>query len=189
MGAVRPVRSDLAATVGARVRDLREDRGLSLSELAARAGVGKGTLSEVETGRRNPTIETLFALTTVLGVPISAVLPAGEVSQRPAEPLRGEAIEAVLVDRFVDSVATTELYRITIPAGRHQDSAPHAPGVTEHWIVYAGTVLMGPHDELVRVGPNETATFTADVPHSYDAEGGADVAATLVVRYPSGARS
>jgi transcriptional regulator with XRE-family HTH domain len=180
----RPLRSELALAVGARVRALRDARGISLGDLAAQAGIGKGTLSELETGRRNPTIETLFAITTALGVPLSAALPAVETQAAGAVTVSGAAIEALLVDRFVDVSATTELYRVTVAAGRSQDSAPHAPGVTEHWIVYAGVLELGPVGAPVRIGPAESTSFTGDVPHRYRVHGDADVAATLVVRYP-----
>jgi len=181
----RPPRSELARTVGARLRELREAGGVSLGDLAAQAGIGKGTLSELETGRRNPTLDTLFAVTTALGVPLSAALPPGETRAPGAVTVTGEAIEAVLVDRFADVAATTELYRVTVAAGRRQDSAPHAPGVTEHWIVYAGVLELGPVGEPVRLGAGESTTFTGDVPHAYRAGGHADVAAALLVRYPS----
>lgn len=73
---------ELNEQVGRRLRELREERGLSLSALARRSGTGKATLSELEAGRRNPTLETLYALTTALGVSLSAALtdprgPAG----------------------------------------------------------------------------------------------------------------
>jgi transcriptional regulator with XRE-family HTH domain len=180
----RPVRSALSSATGARLRELREARNLSVSELARMTGLGKGTLSELESGRRNPTLQTLFSVTTALGVPISAALPPGEVQQPEAVTISGEAIDAVLVDRFLDAAATTELYRVRIRAGRAQDSEPHGPGVTEHWIVYAGTVTMGPLDRLVQLGPGDSTSFTADVPHRYVVEGAGDVAATLLVRYP-----
>ncbi len=180
----RPPHSELALTIGARLRELREAAGVSLGDLAAEAGIGKGTLSELETGRRNPTLDTLFAVTTALGVPLSAALPPGESRAPGAVAVSGEAIEAVLVDRFADSAATTELYRVTIGAGRRQDSAPHARGVTEHWIVYAGVLELGPVEETVRLGAGASTTFTADVPHAYRAGESEDVAATLLVRYP-----
>lgn len=183
----RPQRSELAVATGARLRALRERRELSLGALAALSGLGKGTLSELETGRRNPTIETLFAVTTALGVPISAALPPGEARSPDQPPIVvGEAIEAVLIDRFVDVLTTTELYRVTIPGGRSQRSAPHAPGVTEHWIVYAGVVELGPDDAQMRLGAGESASFAGDVPHRYYAHEGVDVRATLVVRYLAG---
>ena len=180
----RPVRSPLSSATGARLRELREARSLSVSELARMTGLGKGTLSELESGRRNPTLQTLYTVTTALGVPLSAALPPGEVQQPDAAPISGEAIDAVLVDRFVDTAATTELYRVRIRAGRRQDSEAHAAGVTEHWIVYAGAVAMGPVDRPVRLGPGDSTRFSADVPHRYVVEGAVDVASTLLVRYP-----
>jgi XRE family transcriptional regulator, regulator of sulfur utilization len=96
----------------------------------------------------------------------------------------GAAIEAVLIDRFADAGMTTELYRVAIGAGLAQDSAPHAAGVTEHWIVFAGELELGPIGAPVRLAAGESTTFVADVPHAYRAGDQADVAATLLVRYP-----
>ncbi|MFG2873566.1 helix-turn-helix domain-containing protein [Streptomyces sp. NPDC048337] len=171
---------DLATQVGARVRMLRTERGISLSELARRSQVGKGTLSELESGRRNPTLETLYALTTALDVPLSAALhttgPSAEIS--------GAAVDAVLTERFEDASAVTETYRVRIRAGSTQESAGHTPGTTEHIVVLAGTVRVGPLDApALRVGPGEHATWAADVPHLYQAPEN-DVDALLVIRYP-----
>jgi XRE family transcriptional regulator, regulator of sulfur utilization len=174
----------LATDVGARVRGLREARGVSLNSLARATGLGKGTLSELEAGSRNPTLATLFAITTALEVPISAALPVAKPGEENPEPIRGAAIEAWLVDRFVDLATTSELYRVRIGAGRDQDSEAHAAGVTEHWIVYAGTVELGPRDGMVRLGPGSSTSFVADVAHRYEVLGEEDVAATLLVRYP-----
>ena len=50
---------DLAATMGQRLRELREDAGLSLREVAKAARISAPFLSDVELGRRFPTNETL----------------------------------------------------------------------------------------------------------------------------------
>ncbi len=77
----------VAAAVGRRIRELRRAAGLSLSELARRAGLGKGTLSELESGRRNPTLGTLYALTAPLGVGLAALIDlAGDYQLLPAAP-------------------------------------------------------------------------------------------------------
>ena len=52
--------------VAGNLRRLRDAAGLSLAALAERSGVAKGTISELERGRGNPTIETLFALAYAL---------------------------------------------------------------------------------------------------------------------------
>ncbi|WP_341867844.1 helix-turn-helix transcriptional regulator [Rathayibacter festucae] len=53
---------------------LRRERGrlgLSISEIARRAGIAKSTLSQLEAGEGNPSLETLWALGGALGVPFS----------------------------------------------------------------------------------------------------------------------
>ncbi|MER5890064.1 XRE family transcriptional regulator [Streptomyces sp. NPDC001941] len=168
----------LAARVGARVRELREGRGLSLSELARRAEIGKGTLSELEGGGRNPTLETLYSLTTALDVPLSAVLhgltPVAEVS--------GRAVDAVLTERIKDDEAVTETYRIQIRPGSVQESAAHAPGTTEHIVVLTGTARVGPRSAPQVLGPGAHGSWSADVAHVYEAPS-ERVEALLVVRY------
>jgi quercetin dioxygenase-like cupin family protein len=49
--------------------------------------------------------------------------------------------------------------------------------------VYAGTLELGPNGSARRLGAGDSTTFAGDVPHDYYALPGADVAATLVVRY------
>lgn len=139
---------ELAQEVGERLRRLRQDGGLSLSELARRSGVGKGTLSELETGQRNPTLETLYALTTALEAPLSMVVgPA---------PVQGAAVHAVLTDRVQDAAAVSEVYRIRIQSGAVQRSAAHVRGAEEHLLVFSGTARVGPASAPFEVGPAAT---------------------------------
>ena len=68
--------------MAANLRRLRIARRLSLSELARATGMSKATLSSVESGRSNPTIETLAALAGALRVSLGELLeepPLGEV--------------------------------------------------------------------------------------------------------------
>lgn len=165
--------------VGRHLKKLREERGLSLSELARRSKIGKGTLSELEGGQRNPTLETLYAITTELGVPLSAALCPPAVHAE----ISGSAVDAVLTERFEDARAVTETYRVRIRAGTVQKSAAHAPGTTEHIIVLGGTARVGEISAPRVIAPGEHANWAADVPHLYCAQAG-DVDALLLVRYP-----
>jgi predicted transcriptional regulator len=49
----------IGTTIGAQVRRLREFRALSLADLARLSGVSRATLSILESGRGNPTVETV----------------------------------------------------------------------------------------------------------------------------------
>jgi transcriptional regulator with XRE-family HTH domain len=183
--------------VGRRLKRLRQDAGLSLSELARRSGVGKGTLSELETGRRNPTLETLYALTTALGRPVSAVLgdpsPSSQLRSSTGDPdpgvaagagaVSGSAVTAVLLERYEDEGAATDVFRVTITAGATQESAAHVPHTTESLMVLSGTAVVGLPDAPQTAGPGGHAHWPADAPHFYSAPDG-DVQGILFVRYP-----
>ncbi|BCV20346.1 helix-turn-helix domain-containing protein [Moorella sp. Hama-1] len=54
--------------VGKRIKQLREAAGLSMNQLARLAGVGQSTLSYIEMGQKNPTVDTLLLICKGLGV-------------------------------------------------------------------------------------------------------------------------
>jgi transcriptional regulator with XRE-family HTH domain len=132
------------AVLGRDIAALRRERGRSLGELARRAEVGKARPSEIESGRRNATIETLYALTTALGVPLSApLIDVPAASDRLAPLVAGETVEAELVAHYRDAAIVPELYRIRVRAGKPAHHAAHAPGVHKAAIVFAGELRVG----------------------------------------------
>jgi transcriptional regulator with XRE-family HTH domain len=173
---------DDPAGVGPRITALRREKGLSLSELARRAGVGKATLSGLEAGTRNSTLDTLYAIASALAVPISAVVadPAAR-----GQFIHGTAVRVEMVRSWADTDATYELFRLWLPAGGTQESAPHHAGVTECAVVFAGELVAGPVDAPVRVAAGGFAEWPADVRHGYAAVGPDDVHATLLIRSPA----
>lgn len=52
----------------------RQKSGLSISELSRKAGIAKSTLSQLESGSGNPSIETLWALCVALDIPFSRLI-------------------------------------------------------------------------------------------------------------------
>jgi transcriptional regulator with XRE-family HTH domain len=79
--------SGIAQTVGANVRRLRRTRGISLVELGRHAEVAKGTLTQLEAGRGNPTLRTLEAIARALGTDAAyLVTEHAETSSRVAAP-------------------------------------------------------------------------------------------------------
>jgi transcriptional regulator with XRE-family HTH domain len=59
---------DMRALVGANVRRIRQDRGLTQEEFSEKSGFTQQYISDLERGRRNPTIVTLYELSVALGV-------------------------------------------------------------------------------------------------------------------------
>jgi transcriptional regulator with XRE-family HTH domain len=173
-----------AGETGRRIRRLRGERGLSLSELARRAGIGKATLSGLEQGTRNPTAGTLYAIAGQLGVPLAALLTAPGAAPGAVPELHGDAITATLLEVFTDPGVSTELYRLRIRPGPAQTSPAHGPGVVEYLTVFSGTALVGPVAAPVVVRAGEHASWLSDGPHTYAALERAEVEASLLIRHP-----
>ncbi len=88
MGAMSSQRSDdegqpRGDSVGARIRELRRQRGMTQMELAAQANVNQGYLSSIERGGRTPRPATLRAIAVTLGVPEGVLLGEGEGHDAP----------------------------------------------------------------------------------------------------------
>ncbi|KKW52328.1 DNA-binding protein, partial [Pantoea ananatis] len=52
----------------------RQRAGLTLAEVARRAGIAKSTLSQLEAGNGNPGIETLWSLCVALNIPFARLM-------------------------------------------------------------------------------------------------------------------
>ena len=66
-----------AEDIGARLRDARQRQGLSLRGLAKALGVSPSLISQVETGKTQPSVSTLYAIVTQLGVSLDDLLGVG----------------------------------------------------------------------------------------------------------------
>lgn len=168
------------------LRRARLERGLSLSELSRRSKIGKATLSQLEAGAGNPTIETVFSLSRALQVPISDLLdhqePSGLTVVRAAdvEVLRGEGVDLRPLRGIESGGAMFEVYDQRVRAGRRQDSLGHVG--TEHTIVQAGRLGVRVDDRDVELGPGDYVSFDARLPHAYTALAG-PVRSVLLLQY------
>jgi transcriptional regulator with XRE-family HTH domain len=177
---------DLIYAVAANVRRLRAVRGLSAGALAAASGVGKATLSRIEAGQANPTVETLYALADALGVSFgtltSAETPRVRVTRAADTPRVGGAVQIRVLDRLYGA-PLVELLDAVFPAGKVRDADPHPPGVTEHLVVVRGRLRAGPARQPVELDAGDLLRFPGDVPHVYAALGGEDAEAIVLMTY------
>ena len=81
--------NDLARSVGANLRRARLERGLSLAQVAAMAELSRTTLTNLEAGTANPTVETVWALSQALDLNLGALIDP-DPEQRPVVVRRGE---------------------------------------------------------------------------------------------------
>ncbi|MFG2001848.1 helix-turn-helix domain-containing protein [Spirillospora sp. NPDC048911] len=183
MGASEESVRDLLA---ANLRRARTERGLSLSELSRRSKIGKATLSQLEAGSGNPTIETVFSLSRALEVPISDLLdqPRGNgltvVRSADVQVLRGAGVDLRPLRGIESGDAIFDVYDQQVRAGSRQDSLGHVG--TEHTIVQAGRLGVRVDDREVELGPGDYVGFDARLPHRYTALAG-PVRSVLLLQY------
>lgn len=168
-------RTDPIPLIARALRRERDRTGLSLTELARRAGIAKSTLSQLEAGHGNPSVETLWSLAVALGVPFSKVV---EPEGRPVRVVRAGTGPVVTSDQalFTGTMlaacppgARRDIHLVTMEPGPDRRAEAHIPGTLEHNIVISGRLRCGPVGEEIELGTGDYACYPGDVPHSYRA--------------------
>ncbi|MFJ6737561.1 helix-turn-helix domain-containing protein [Streptomyces sp. NPDC091279] len=163
------------AVVARNVRLLREQRALSLAELARQAGLAKQTLSNLEQGTGNPTVDTLFAIAAALGVPVTRLVAGREqvMTVQHGEDVVWEqhgGYESRALDHVYGS-GVIENYVVRIGRklrGANAPSDPHPVGTLEHLYVISGRVRVGPVDGPVELAAGDFVRYPGDQPHVYE---------------------
>jgi transcriptional regulator with XRE-family HTH domain len=182
------VRQQAGQVLAANLRALRSQAGMSLSELARRSGIAKGTLSQLESGTGNPTIETVFSLSNAFKVPVSTLLtehtPQDVVLVRSAglDVLSSSAVDLRMLRRLDSDESVFEVYDQRVRPGAVQHSDGH-PGL-EHVVVTSGELRVGPPDAPYVLGPGDYVCFPAQGPHIYETVSG-PVQSVLLLQYPA----
>jgi transcriptional regulator with XRE-family HTH domain len=163
------------------LRRLRRARGLTVVDLARASGTARATLTQLESGAGNPTLETLYALANALGAPLADLIaePAQPKVIRHGEGVHvaGQAVEAWLLDR----TPTAEIYDFSLTTSQVQPSAAHPPGTWEHLHLHTGRIRTGPAESPIELGPGDYGAFPADCDHVYERLGPARVSGTLII--------
>ncbi len=153
---------------------------MTLSALAEQAGVAKSTVSLIERGQGNPSIDTVWALAAALGVPFASLFhdepPSGDVSV-----VRGNDAALVAIDQAgleSDGLiirhlltrtggALIEIYTVTLDEGAVHHAGAHVGGLFEHLTITAGTVEISTDAFCEIVCEGDLISFRADRPHTY----------------------
>src|SRR5579862_9748661 len=174
-GSAPPALPDVIALIAASIRRERDRTGMSLSELARRAGLAKSTLSQLESGTGNPSLETLWALCVTLDVPFSRLLDPPTPETQVIRADEGPTVAAAQADYHATLLASSapgarcDIYRIAAEPGHARASEPHMPGVVEHTVIGAGRALVGVAGQATELGPGDYIRYPADRPHVFEA--------------------
>jgi transcriptional regulator with XRE-family HTH domain len=165
------------ATIGPRVKALREGMGLSLRDLAERSKVSAPMLSQVERGDTSPTLTVAGRIAQGLELSLSQLLRLDEA----------EGVTLVRRDERRSGGSERHAYEIVTPplpgqraevschtlrpgaaTGEEGDPPMHEPGSRETALVTAGTVILSIAANEYRLQDGDSVTFDADLPHHFE---------------------
>ena len=138
-----------AARIAASLRALRQRQGLSVAQLAERSGIARATVTKLEAGQGNPTIDTLYALADTLGAALGDLI--GEPTATRVEVIRsgeGDRVRGAVSARLLDRThgrRLTELYEVSFATRTRRADNP------------------------VELSAGDFVRFPGDVPHLYQA--------------------
>ena len=161
--------------IAASLRRERRRSGLSLTEVARRAGIAKSTLSQLESGTGNPSVETLWAICVALDVPFSRLVDPPRPHIQVIRAHEGPTVAAAEADYLATLLAACppgarrDIYRIQAEPGHARASEPHMTGVVEHVVIGTGRALVGVTGEPVELAPGDYITYPGDVAHVFEA--------------------
>jgi transcriptional regulator with XRE-family HTH domain len=176
--------------VGGQIRRRRRDLNMTLAAVAAATGLNVGYLSQVETDKASPSLETLAALAGALDVPIAWFLLDQSVAprlvratERPRREMPRRAGSMTQVDGGL--AREIAIFEGTMPRGYRTGFHSH-PG-DEHHIVLSGRVRITQGESVVEAGPGDYVLLDGTLPH--DAEAIGEEPARLLIVYPRGGHS
>lgn len=155
--------------VGPRLRALRHQRGWTLEELAERAEMSPSTLSRLESGKRQASLELLLPLTKQLGVRIDDLLTQHTRDPRVRRPeIRRDG--HVIVPLAPEGAAV-KTYKITFPPAREEPQLKTHEGY--EWLyVLSGKLRLRLGERDLTLVRGEAAEFDTRIPHALWAAGG-----------------
>lgn len=154
--------------VGARLRAIRHSRGWTLEDLAARADISPSTLSRLESGKRQASLELLIPLTRQLGIGLDDLVSPAVADPRVRRPVVRR--DGLVIAPLAPEGSPVATYKITYPP----TSEPPEPKVHDgyEWLyVLSGKLrlILGDQDLVLTRG--EAAEFDTRVPHTMSAAG------------------
>lgn len=162
-----------AKPLAASVRRLRSANGWTLDHAAARLGISRRLLAQIEAGGANPSLSTLLGIADGFSVHLVDLLgTSGPTSSMTVQedPAAGPALWSSSgggVARLLVGRGPLELWHWVLAPGDVHDSRPHSTASVEALHLLDGVVAIDVGTETVQLDAGASVLFDADGPHAY----------------------
>ena len=168
----RIILDKLNILVSENIKRIRQEKNLSLGDLAKLSDVSKSMLAQIERGEGNPTLSTLWKIANGMQVSFNTLiaqpkLPYKVTKLAEIEPILDMNGELKNYSLFSDIENNFSIYQIEVGKEISWISEAHLHGTAEFVIVIQGTLEIKLEEKTFILKKGENLWFKADVPHSY----------------------
>jgi transcriptional regulator with XRE-family HTH domain len=185
---------ELLRALGKQIRELRKARGMTLADLAHRAGMSVSFLSQVERSISNPSVIALHEISRALDVNISWFFANGNPGPDDerdyvvrAGHRRKVAYDGGAVDELLSSNLNgqLELLLSRLPPGSMSGERAYAHSGDEGGVVIAGQLELWIGNKHFLLGEGDSFTFASSLPHRYGNPGTAETMVIWAITPPT----
>lgn len=179
--------------VGLRLRELRQQKKLSVRALAALSGLAINTLSMIENGRTSPSVSTLQILARALEVPIAAFFEQETIEKKVVHVLRQQrplvSVDTTRLEHLGKDLAGSAVQPFVVTLEPGSGSGQNLIVHTGHEFVYClcGQVHYSIERESYLLKPGDSIVFESHLPHRWK-NTGSEPAQIILVLIPADLR-
>lgn len=166
-------KNSISVQIGQQLRYFRQQRILTLDELAELTGVSKPMLGQIERGTTNPTVSVLWKIAAGLQVPFASFLtinPSVRILKKSDQAFFKDDEDLFEVfNTFASPGIPLEIFRIRLLPGCKHCSEPNGTGALKSITIHSGTlaVKLGQEDYF-SIKKGDSVSFTTDVPQIFE---------------------
>lgn len=154
------------------VETLRKKKKLTQAKLASLAEITRASVTLIESGEANPTLEILQKLARALQVSIDELIssPKADCKHIRAEdiPVDKRSRRGALLRKLLpEHLPATEMDEFQLQPGASLTGTPHVEGTREYFTCIEGQITIGVLGQAFRLKKGDVLTFPGDKPHSY----------------------
>lgn len=172
------------------LKQIRENKKISLDKVAEMTGVSKSMLGQIERGESNPTITTVWKIANGLKVSFTSLInypqpEATVISRAEIKPMIEDNGKFRIYPLFpYENGRGFEVFSIEIDQGGYSSSDAHWEGTQEFFTVFDGEVTVRVNNQDYIISQGDSFKFRADKTHSYHNSGLGMARLSMVIYYP-----
>lgn len=184
------IKSESKHQFGSKLRAVRERRGITLKQVAGKAGVSESLVSQIERNKVSPSVDTLLSIADVLGVDYEYLFSdyrkkaTVEIIRASARSVTRDGLvtmSRLSVREEIPGEYSVDAYMVEVAPGGEKGDLEYGHAGLEFGIVLEGAAELLFGDDSYLLFEGDTVSFASRIPHILKNRGDAPLKAVWIV--------